>query len=114
MFTIRRIYHKPEEQEKYRVLVDRLWPRGISKDQKAFDEWMKDIAPGDELRKWFSHDPAKWPVFREKYMDELKTKPDLVARLKELEKTFGVVTLLYAAKDDAHNNALVLMDFLNT
>jgi len=112
MFTLRRIYDDPRPAEKYCVLVDRLWPRGLSKENAGIDEWMKEIAPSDELRKWYHHDLEKWEEFRHRYIAELRHKDEQVTRLLELEKEHGNVTLLFAAKDEEHNNAKVLHDFL--
>ncbi len=104
---IKRVYEKPDEKDGFRILVDRLWPRGLTKEKAAVDLWLKDIAPSTELRKWFNHDPDKWKEFKKKYLNELKENKDVVAVLKDhlRQKT---VTLLYAAKDSDHNEALVL------
>lgn len=106
---IKRVYEKPGEEDGFRVLVDRLWPRGLTKEKAAVDLWLKDIAPTTELRKWFDHDPAKWNEFKKKYFTELKENKAPVAVLKDhlKEKT---VTLVYAAKDEEHNEALLLSD----
>ena len=111
MIQIKRIYDEPDKRDGLRVLVDRLWPRGLSKDRAKVDLWLKDMAPSDELRKWFSHDPVKWPEFRKRYKEELKGKQGLVEQLVGEEKK-GKVTLLFAAKDTEHNNAVVLMEIL--
>ena len=108
---IRRIYGKPDEPDGYRILVDRLWPRGLKKEDAHLDEWNKDIAPSATLRKWFDHDPEKWPEFSRRYTEELKQNPaaeELLERIREIP----VLTLLYAAHDQEHNNALVLKDYL--
>ena len=104
---IKRVYEKPDEKDGFRILVDRLWPRGLTKEKAAVDLWLKDIAPSTELRKWFNHDPDKWKEFKKRYLNELKENKDVVAVLKDhlRQKT---VTLLYAAKDSDHNEALVL------
>lgn len=108
---IKRIYDPPEESDGYRVLVDRLWPRGVAKDKAHIDLWLKDIAPSNELRKWFAHDPAKWNGFKQRYLEELKANDTAVEVLKShLAK--GDVTLLYAARDREHNEAVVLRDNL--
>lgn len=91
--------------------MDRLWPRGMKKGEAHIDEWLRDISPSDELRKWFSHDPAKWRDFRTRYRKELRTKQDLVEKLRDLSRR-GVVTLLFAAKDLEHNNALAIKEVL--
>ena len=108
---VKRIYEPPAPEDGLRVLVDRLWPRGLSRDAARVDWWHKDIAPSSGLRKWFGHDPAKWAEFRDRYRAELKGNPEAVARLAELGQC-GPVTLLYAAKDERHNHALVLKAFL--
>lgn len=92
-------------------LVDRLWPRGIAKDELTFDTWLKDIAPSDELRKWFGHDPAKFPEFRDRYRAELDAQPDLAAPILAALAD-GPVRLLYSAKDELHNQAVVLREWL--
>jgi uncharacterized protein YeaO (DUF488 family) len=112
MFTVKRIYERPIQKDGFRVLVERLWPRGMTKDDAALDLWMKEIAPSTELRKWFDHDPAKWKEFQRRYGKELGQKSDLLKQLKGFEKK-GAVTLLYGAKDEEHNSALVLKSFLD-
>ena len=112
MIKIKRIYNAKDE-EGYRVLVDRLWPRGVSKEKADLDEWMKEVAPSDELRKWFNHEPSKWEDFKKKYMDELEDKQDLVEGLLDHAK-MGDLLLLYAAKDEEHNNAVVLQEILES
>jgi len=92
--------------------VDRLWPRGISKEKAKIDLWMKDIAPSTELREWFSHDPKKWAEFKMKYAKELGAKKELVQEIKRAEKENGTVTLLYSAKDEEHNQAVALTIYL--
>lgn len=100
------------KEDGYRILVDRLWPRGLSKDKAHVDEWLKDIAPTDELRKWFNHEPEKYPEFRKKYEHELQ---DHKALLEEISKKAAHerVTLVYGAKDEEHNQAVVLAEVLN-
>lgn len=112
MITIRRIYDSEINGEKYKVFVDRLWPRGIAKDNAEWDEWEKDISPSHELRKWFNHDPAKWEEFKIRYTNELMNRQEELKNLKELESRYGNLTLLYAARDSEHNNAQVLRDLL--
>ncbi|QDT33862.1 DUF488 domain-containing protein [Thalassoglobus polymorphus] len=111
--TIRtiRAYDIEDSDEGYRVLVDRLWPRGVKKETLQLDEWAKDLAPSSELRKWFGHDPEKWEVFQERYKDELK---ELKEARRELLDNAGDQTILmiYAAKDGEHNHTVVLEDFL--
>lgn len=110
MIKIKRAYQPPEESDGFRILIDRLWPRGVSKEKVKLDLWLKDVAPSNELRKWFSHDPSKWQEFQEKYRAELKNKIQILAEIKDLEKDNGTLTLVYAAKDEEHNNAVVLRD----
>jgi uncharacterized protein YeaO (DUF488 family) len=104
---IKRVYEQPGGADGMRILVDRLWPRGLTKERAQVDLWLKDIAPSTELRKWFSHDPNKWPEFQARYRRELKLKADLLVVLKE-KAAKGPVTLLYGAKDESHNEAVVL------
>ncbi|WP_374425627.1 DUF488 domain-containing protein [Paracoccus sp. (in: a-proteobacteria)] len=109
---IRRVYDAPAPDEGQRVLVDRLWPRGISHERLGEDTpWLKDIAPSDELRHWFDHDPAKWPEFQRRYAAELDTNPGPVAELRAMIAR-GAVTLLFAAHDAQHNNAVALRAYL--
>jgi uncharacterized protein YeaO (DUF488 family) len=112
MIKIKRAYQPAEEADGFRILVDRLWPRGISKEKAMIDLWLKDIAPSNDLRKWFSHNVKKWSEFKTRYLEELKTKRTLMEHIKNLEKEKGTLTLIYAAKDEEHNNALVLKDKL--
>jgi len=108
---LKRVYEEPEKSDGIRILVDRLWPRGMTKEKAALDLWLKDIAPSNELRKWFAHDPAKWAGFRERYREELAGNPEPVATLaRELKK--GTVTLLYGARDQQHNEAQVLKEWI--
>lgn len=111
MIIIKRIYTAKSESDGVRVLVDRIWPRGINKDEANLDEWMKDIAPSKELRKWFSHDPEKFREFKSNYIAELETKPEKVTRLLNYAANDKLV-LLYGAKDEEHNQAVVLKEFL--
>ncbi len=108
--SIKRIYETPESTDGMRVLVDRLWPRGVTKDEASIDLWMKDVAPSTELRKWYGHDPEKWPEFQERYRFELEGNPAL-AELQKLSRK-EKVTLIYAAKDENHSHALVLLGIL--
>jgi uncharacterized protein YeaO (DUF488 family) len=108
---IKRIYAIPAKSDGFRVLVDRLWPRGISKEQAKIDLWLPDLGPATALRQWFRHDPARWEEFCRRYVAELKTKQDLVAELKGRAKR-GAVTLLYSAKDEQHNQAVALRSYL--
>ena len=111
MVRIKRIYDPASPDDGRRILVDRLWPRGIRKEDANIDDWMKELAPGNELRKWFSHDPAKWKEFQKQYITELKTKNELLQKLRKEAKR-GAITLLFAAKDIEHNNAVVLKKFI--
>ena len=107
---IKRVYEAPDAADGKRVLIDRLWPRGLTKQKAAVDLWLKDIAPSAELRKWFGHEPAKWPEFEKRYRAELKGSAAL-AELKALVAQ-GKVTLVYGAKDEQHNDAVVLQQLL--
>jgi len=109
---IKRVYEKPAKEDGRRILVDRLWPRGLTKEKAHIDLWLKEIAPSTTLRKWFGHDPAKWDEFQKRYCMELKTNKEQVSLLKA-EQNKGVVTLVYGAKDEEHNEALVLKDWLD-
>jgi uncharacterized protein YeaO (DUF488 family) len=108
---LKRAYEPPEKSDGVRLLVERLWPRGLTKEKAAIDEWFRDISPSPELRKWYSHDPAKWEAFRERYLDELRASPAAVDRLRAKLKE-GPVTFVYAARDEERNSARVLKDFL--
>jgi len=110
---IKRIYDAASADDGARVLVDRLWPRGIRKDDAALTIWLKEIGPSNELRKWFGHDPVRWIEFGHRYRAELKGNDAEVARLREIVKQ-GRVTLLYGAHDAAHNQAVVLADYMRT
>ncbi|HWR73205.1 MAG TPA: DUF488 family protein [Nitrospirota bacterium] len=109
MIRLKRIYDPPSRGDGRRILVDRLWPRGVKKDEAQIDEWFKDIAPSDALRRWFGHDPDKWPAFKLKYQKELKARGELIRRIRS-ESRSGTVTFLFAAKDAEHNNAVVLKE----
>lgn len=111
VINIKRVYDPVSPQDGRRILVDRLWPRGIEKEKAKIDEWLKDIAPSNELRKWFFHDPSKWQEFRDRYKKDLKNKQDLIEKIvTEIKK--GPVTILYSAKDVEHNNARVLKEVI--
>lgn len=109
-----RIYDKPQDMSGYRILVDRLWPRGISKVNAKLDEWEKEIAPSKELRSWFSHDPEKFPAFKDKYVAELNQNPQTADFIKLINDKLkaGNVILLYGAKDRENNQAVVLKQYL--
>jgi len=108
---IRRAYEAPGRNDGYRVLVDRLWPRGVAKDGARIDEWPREVAPSTELRRWFGHDPARWLEFRDRYRQELMGHADLVEGLLGRARQ-GRVTLVYGARDEAHNQAVVLREYL--
>ena len=111
MTKLKRAYEKPSPDDGSRILVERLWPRGLTKERAAVDLWLKEVAPSPELRKWFGHDPAKWEQFQERYWKELEEKEEAVQLLKQ-ESERGTVTLVYAARDMEHNSALALKRFL--
>jgi uncharacterized protein YeaO (DUF488 family) len=115
MFRIKRAYEPPAPEDGLRVLVDRLWPRGLSKEAAAADEWLKDIAPSAELRRWFAHDPERWAEFKARYRHELRspTRSAALQRLRDAARTRGSVTLLFAARDTTHNHATVLLEVLH-
>ncbi len=111
--NIKRVYELPATTDGYRVLVDRLWPRGISKENAGINEWWKEHAPSTDLRKWFSHDPVKWKSFRQKYLVELRSnRKELVCAVNRANR--DQITLVYGAKDEQHNQAVVLKAFIET
>ena len=112
MIKIKRVYDKPDTNDGVRILVDRLWPRGISKHAARIDQWLKEVAPTPELRAWFSHDPAKFQEFKKAYSRQLREKRAILNDIKRLARQHGIVSLLYAAKDPQCNNAVVLRDYL--
>jgi len=112
MIKIKRVYDPPEADDGKRILIDRLWPRGIRKESLEMDEWLKDIAPSDGLRKWFSHDPAKYHEFKKRYVKELEKKKETIERIRDEAKK-ETVTLLFSAKDVEHNNATILKEVLS-
>ena len=107
MLRLKRAYEPSSRSDGKRILVDRLWPRGLSRKDAAVDEWLKDVAPSAELRKWFGHDPERWPEFRRRYRHELRAHDDLVRRIAALARRRRV-TLVYSARDEVHNDAVVL------
>lgn len=111
MIKLKRAYDAPSQRDGLRILVERLWPRGISKEKAAIDLWLKELAPTTELRKWFNHEPEKWEGFRTRYWSELEQKGDLILLLRQRIKE-GTVTFVYAAHDSEHNSAVVLQEFL--
>ncbi len=110
MIKIKRVYEPPDPSDGRRVLVDRVWPRGVTKEKAHVDEWLKEIGPSTELRKWFGHDPSRWDEFRTRYRAELTQKPELL-KLRE-EARGGTLTLVYSARDTEHNQAVVLQELL--
>jgi uncharacterized protein YeaO (DUF488 family) len=108
---LKRAYETPASDDGTRILIDRLWPRGLKKADAAIDQWMKDIAPSTELRKWFGHDPERWPEFRRRYRSEIRDHPEQLDRLRTLAQ-HGRITLVFSAHDEAHNDAVVLREFL--
>jgi uncharacterized protein YeaO (DUF488 family) len=108
----KRIYALPSDSDGYRVLVDRLWPRGLSRAVAAIDLWLRDVAPSTELRKWYGHDVERWPEFADRYRQELDGHGESLDTLLDIERRHGTVTLLFAARDEVHNEAEVLADVL--
>lgn len=111
MVKIKRVYDPETPEDGKRILIDRLWPRGMKKEEAKVDEWRKEIAPSTELRKWFAHDPDRWQEFKRRYEQELKTKSEVLELLRK-EATKGTVTLLFSAHDPEHNNAVVLKELI--
>lgn len=111
MLKIKRVYEKPERGDAYRILVDRLWPRGLTKEKARVDLWLKDIAPSDALRKWFGHEPEKWPEFKKRYFRELRAKKSLVDEIARKAKK-SAVTLIYGAKEERFNNAVAIKAYI--
>jgi len=112
MILTERIYEASQQPDTYAVFVDRLWPRGVAKKDAFWDEWLKEISPTPELRKWFGHDPKKWDEFKHRYSQELEQKPEEINHMKQLEKEHNKVVLLYAARDKTHNHAAVIKEFM--
>jgi len=111
MIQLKRAYEKPDRSDGQRFLVERLWPRGVKKSSLPLEAWLKDVAPSTELRKWFSHDPARWNEFRKRYYAELEKSPEAWQPLVEAARK-GTVTLIYSSHDEEHNNAVALKEFL--
>jgi uncharacterized protein YeaO (DUF488 family) len=111
MMHLKRVYERPSADDGVRILVERLWPRGLTKEKAAVDLWIKDIAPSPDLRKWFGHDPARWRRFKQRYWKELKERKDDVDALRRKARE-GRVTFIYAAHDQEHNAALALKQFI--
>ena len=112
MIQIKRVYEKPAKSDGWRVLVDRLWPRGVKKAAAKADVWMKEIAPSDALRKSYGHELDKWPEFQKRYHAELAKKKELLDELHKMEKEHGTLTLIFASKDEEHSQAVVLAKIL--
>lgn len=108
---LKRIYERPDNSDGRRILVERLWPRGLTKNDAAVDLWLKELAPSAELRKWFGHDPSKWNEFKKRYFAELENRREILGELIDLVKK-GEVTLVYASKDEEHNSSVALIEYL--
>ena len=108
---LKRAYEPPAADDGTRILIDRLWPRGITKERAAIDQWMKDISPSTELRKWFGHDPARWDEFRRRYALEVRQNADLIDQLRSFARQ-GAITLVYSARDEKHNDAVELRELI--
>ncbi|MBI4540846.1 MAG: DUF488 family protein [Gemmatimonadetes bacterium] len=111
MIRLKRVYERPTQADGFRILVERLWPRGLSKQRVPIDLWLKEVAPSPELRTWYGHDPAKWDEFQGRYRTELQQNP-AVARIQQVLREKKVVTFVFAARDEEHNSARVLKGFL--
>lgn len=111
MIKLKRAYEKPSRDDGFRILVERLWPRGVTKNEADLDLWLKDIAPSPELRKWYGHDVEKWGEFQKRYTQELNGKSEFIDQVKQRTKD-GTVTFVYAARDEEHNSAIVLKEFV--
>lgn len=109
---LKRVYEEPLESDGTRILVDRLWPRGLTKEKAKVDFWLKEIAPSTELRKWFNHEPIKWPEFKKRYKAEIINNTDALSVLKK-HLSNGKATIVYGAKDEEHNDAVVIKDYLD-
>jgi uncharacterized protein YeaO (DUF488 family) len=109
---LKRAYEPPEEEDGYRILVERLWPRGLSRERIKIDLWIKDAGASPELRTWFGHDPEKWEEFRRRYFAEIRQRPEVIELLKDTLRKEGTITLIYAAHDEQHNNAVALKEYL--
>jgi uncharacterized protein YeaO (DUF488 family) len=114
VLKLKRIYESPQASDGCRILVDRVWPRGVSKQRAQIELWLKEIGPSTALRKWFGHEPARWPEFQKRYRRELREKAELTERIRQMEKEHGIVTLVFSARDEERNQAVVLRDFLGT
>ena len=114
MIAVKRVYDPPKGDDGCRLLVDRLWPRGVKKDEARLDGWIKDAAPSDKLRQWFGHESLKWEEFRRRYFAELDHKPEAWRPILDAEKQKKKVTLLFGAKDSEHNNAVALKEYVSS
>ncbi|GAB6281706.1 MAG: DUF488 domain-containing protein [Ignavibacterium sp.] len=112
MIKIKRIYETPLKEDGFRILVDRIWPRGLTKEKAHVDIWIKDIAPSNDLRKWYAHEPKKWTSFKDKYEKELEGKKEFLQQLIKLEKEKGTLTFLYSSKERKLNNAIALLEII--
>jgi uncharacterized protein YeaO (DUF488 family) len=112
MIKVKRVYEPPQPEDGFRVLVDRLWPRGIRKEDARIDLWLKDVSPSADLRRWFHHDPARWDELLRRYRGELAERPEALAMLRD-KAACGTVTLVYAAREREHNNAVALATILD-
>ncbi len=112
MINIKRVYDQPSQSDGKRILIDRLWPRGLKKEDAHIDEWLKEIAPSKELRKWFNHDPNKWGEFRKRFFTELLRKENMVTGIVDLARK-GTVTLLFGSKEERFNNAVALKEYID-
>jgi uncharacterized protein YeaO (DUF488 family) len=113
LISVKRVYDTPKKDEGFRILVDKLWPRGLSKNKAKVDLWLRDVAPSDELRKWFGHDPQRWTEFKKRYFAELNHKKEFVNQIIEKAEE-GTVTLLYGTKEEKFNNAMALKEYIET
>ena len=109
---LKRAYEPAAAEDGYRVLVERLWPRGLSKERVRVDRWIKEAGASTELRRWFGHDPARWEEFRRRYADEVRARPDVLEELRDVLREHRTVTFLFAARDEEHNNAVALKELL--
>lgn len=108
---VKRVYDDPSAEDGIRILVDRLWPRGLKKEAARLDDWLKEIAPSNELRKWFGHDPDRWEEFKARYFHELERQNEAINKIRE-KASSSTITLLFAARDETHNNAVALREYL--
>ena len=111
--VVKRVYEAAAKDDGFRILVDRLWPRGVSKEKAHVDLWLKNIAPSTELREWFNHEADKWPEFKRRYREELRNTPDAVREFHDATRGQETVTLVYGAKDEQHNQAVALQEILS-